>query len=223
MGRKSGDTARAKPFVTIEAGRKVLRVGGVIQSVSVDENYSRDVWDALLPSERPANALILGLGGGTIAALMTQRWGPVPIVGVERDPAVAWLAQREFGLAALPHVHVVVGDAFEYVRRCEDQFDAICVDLYVAGRMAHGVLGGAFLRDVERLLTAEGTITFNLWRSPYLADQLNRIRRHLEVRELTDVDENVIVTCGRRAGLSEASAADGSTMVLSIANRYVAS
>lgn len=220
MGRKSGDTARAKPFVTIEAGRKVLRVGGVIQSVSVDESYHQDVWDAMIPRERPANALILGLGGGTIASLMTQRWGPIPIVGVERDPVVAWLAQREFGLAALPNVHVVVADAFAYAGRCEERFDAICIDLYVAGRLAHGVLGGAFLRDIERLLTPAGTATVNLWRSPYLADQLNRLRRHLEVRELADVDENVVASCCRRpaVGIDEAS-----TMELSIANRYVAS
>lgn len=200
MGRESGVTARAKPFITIEAGRKVLRVGGVIQSVSVDERYKRDVWDAMIPAERPANALILGLGGGTIAALMTQRWGPIPIIGVERDPVVAWMARREFGLAALPNVEIVPADAFEYARRCEERFDAICVDLYVAGRMAHGVLGASFLRDVERLLTPEGAATMNLWRSPYLADQLQRIRKHLDVRELVEVDENVVVVCGRREG-----------------------
>lgn len=201
MGRKSGDTARSKPFVTIEAGRKVLRVGGVIQSVSVDETYSCDVWDVMLPSQRPKNALILGLGGGTIASLMTKRWGPIPIIGVERDPMVAWLAQREFGLAALRNVEIVTTDAFTYVRSCAQQFDAICVDLYVAGRMSHGVLGATFLRDVERLLTPEGTVTLNLWRSPYLSDQLNRLRRHLGVHEVTDVDENIVVSCGRRAAV----------------------
>lgn len=205
MGRNSGDTARARPFVTIEAGRKILRVGGVIQSVSVDEAYSRDVWDTMLPQERPANALILGLGGGTIASLMTQRWGPIPIIGIERDPAVAWLARREFGLGALPNVEIVVADAFDYIRQCEQRFDAICVDLYVAGQMAHGVLGGAFLRDVERLLTTEGTATINLWRSPYLAGQLHHIRRFLAVRELTEVDENVVVSCGQRAAVPAGS------------------
>lgn len=198
MGRTSRDTARATPFVTIEAGRKVLRVGGVIQSVSVDETYARDIWDAMLPRERPENALILGLGGGTIASLMTQRWGQIPIVGVERDAAVAWLARHEFGLAALPNVEVMVADAFEFTRTCQRQFDAICVDLYVAGRMSHGVLGGAFLRDIERLLTPEGIATVNLWRGPYLTDQLHRLGRHLSIREVTEVEENVVVTCGRR-------------------------
>src|SRR5258708_29545977 len=107
-----GEQGGAQPVVRIEAGRKVLRVGGVIQSVAVDETYQQDVWDAMLPRTQPANMLILGLGGGTIASLATQRWGPLPIVGVERDPAVAWLAQHRLGLVHEPQVHVIVASAF---------------------------------------------------------------------------------------------------------------
>jgi spermidine synthase len=185
----------ARPLVVVETGRKVLRVGGVIQSVHVDETYEPDVWDAMLPAERPANVLILGLGGGTMAQLLTARFGLLPITGVERDPAVVWLARHEFGLERLPHVRIVVEDAFTFVRRCEDCYDAIAVDLYTAGKMAHGVLGAAFLRDVKRLLAPGGAVTFNLWRTPYLADQLHRLERELRLRELLDVDDNVVVRC----------------------------
>ena len=189
--------AQQTPIVVIEQGRPVLRVGGVIQSIGVNESYQADIWDAMLPRERPANALILGLGGGTIASLLTQRFGPLPITGVERDPAVVWLARHEFGLDALAHVHIVIADAFDYARRCREQYDAICVDLYTAGKMAHGVLGPRFLRDMARLLTPEGEATINLWRSPYLTDQLRRVGRELLVREIVEVDENVVVHCGR--------------------------
>lgn len=192
------DTRGARPRVLVEEGRTVLRVGGVIQSVAVDAAYTPDVWDAMLPQDAPGNALILGLGGGTIAALLTNRYGPIPITGVERDPAVALLARRAFGLDALPNVCVVVDDAFAYVRACRATFDAICVDLYVAGRMAHGVLDPAFLRDITRLLTPAGSATFNLWRSRYLDDQLRRLRRRLRVCALAEVDDNIIVRCTRR-------------------------
>lgn len=195
MAREARNTVGTRPFVTVEAGRKVLRVGGVIQSVAVDETYLRDVWDAMVPSTRPASALILGLGGGTIATLLTQRWGPLPIVGVERDPAVAWLARHEFGLAQLANVQVVVADAFTYMRDCRDRYDTICVDLYVAGKMAHGVFGTAFLRDIARSLTPTGSATFNLWRSPYLPDQMRRLARVLRVERATEVDDNVFVHC----------------------------
>ncbi|HEY1390913.1 MAG TPA: hypothetical protein VGF38_20425 [Ktedonobacterales bacterium] len=189
--------ARQTPIVVVEQGRLVLRVGGVIQSVGVDETYQADIWDALLPHHQPANALILGLGGGTIAHLMTQRFGPLPITGVEFDPAVVWLARQQFGLDAHEHVRIVVADAFDYARRCREIYDAICVDLYTAGKMAHGVLGGRFLRDVGRLLSPEGEATINLWRSPYLDDHLRRIGRELLVREVVAVEENLVVRCGR--------------------------
>jgi spermidine synthase len=170
----------------------VLRVGGVIQSVEVDERYLPDVWDAMLPRERPANALILGLGGGSIATLMTRRWGPLPITGVERDPAVVWLARREFGLDHLDHLTIVTEDAFVWTRMCDETFAAICVDLYVAGKLAHGAVGAAFLRDVRRLLSSAGEVTFNLWRSAYLDDQLRRIAAHFRIEKLDQAGGNVI-------------------------------
>lgn len=192
-------TARAMravgPVVVLEGGRKVLRVGGVIQSVHVDDDYQPDVWDAMLPERRPEQTLILGLGGGTMAQLLTARFGSVPIVGVERDPAVIWLARHEFGLERLPHVRIVAEDAFAYVRRASGPFDAICVDLYTAGKMAHGVLDPAFLRDITRILAPNGVVSFNLWRSPYLADQLRRLHRALRVCQMVEVDDNLVVRC----------------------------
>lgn len=182
-------------MVAVEAGRKILRVGGVIQSVAVDDLYQRDVWDAMLPERRPASALILGLGGGTTAMLLTRRWGALPISGVELDPSVVWLARHEFGLGQMAHVQIEQADAFDYMRRCVDRRDLICVDLYTAGKMAHGVLASPFLRDVARCLTPEGVAIFNFWRTPYLDDQVRRLRRELVVERIVEVDENILVHC----------------------------
>lgn len=199
MAKRDGRAGLAAPRVTLEDGRKVLRVGGVIQSVAVDEAYTADVWDAMLPRRQPASALILGLGGGAIAQLITRRWGPLPIVGVELDPAVVWLARREFGLDALPHVSIITADAFAWVAQAAEQptsaqrFDAICVDLYLAGKLAHGTLGAVFLRDLRRLLTPQGEVSFNLWRSAYLADQLRRIERVFSVIAIDEADDNLVV------------------------------
>jgi spermidine synthase len=195
-----------RPVVVIEAGRTVLRVGGVIQSVHVDEGYEADVWDAMLPRHHPEHVLILGLGGGTMAQLLTARFGPVPITGVEHDPAVVWLARHAFGLDRMPHVRIVLDDAFAFVERATDateRYDTICVDLYTAGKMAHGVLDPTFMRHLAHILSPGGSIMFNLWRSPYLADQLRRIERVLAVRELVEVDDNLVIRC---APLGEADA-----------------
>lgn len=188
--------ATQHPMVAIENGRKVLRVGGVIQSVAVDFSYTPDVWDALVPPRPVRNALILGLGGGTVAALLTRAYGPIPIVGVERDPTVVWLARKEFGLEALPNLRIETADAFEFMRTCHEQFDAIILDLYTAGKIAHGVLSAGFLRDVTRALSPGGSVLFNLWRSAYLDDQVRRISRHLKPLGFTAVDDNIVMRCG---------------------------
>ncbi|HEY7779116.1 MAG TPA: methyltransferase domain-containing protein [Ktedonobacterales bacterium] len=198
MGRGEWMGAREHPVVSVESGRTLLRVGGVIQSVAVDERYEPDVWDAMLPTRTPANALILGLGGGTIATLLTRRFGPVPTVGVERDPRIARLARESFGLDGLRNVQVEIDDAFGFLGRCQVRFDLVCVDLYVAGKMEHGVLAPAALRHIDRVLAPEGEAVFNIWSSRHLPDQMRRIQRVLAVEGISEVAGNVIVRCGHR-------------------------
>lgn len=190
---RNGGSLEIRPVARVEDGRKVLRVGGVIQSVAIDDDYVADVWDAMLPRERPASALILGLGGGSIATLMTRRWGPLPITGVERDPEIVRLARGEFGLDGLPNLSIVTADAFAWMGANQLRFGAICVDLYQAGKLAHGALGSAFLRDLRRGLAPGGEVTYNLWRSAYLSDQTRRIAAHFSIEQLDRVGDNVIV------------------------------
>ncbi|HEX9036735.1 MAG TPA: methyltransferase domain-containing protein [Ktedonobacterales bacterium] len=187
----------ARPVAHIEDGRKVLRVGGIIQSVEINERHVPDVWDAMLPNVRPANALILGLGGGSIATLMTGRWGPLPITGIERDPEVVRLARAEFGLDRLDNLSIVTADAFAWVHSCAGTFDAVCVDLFHAGKLAHGALGPNFLRDLRRVLAPGGELTYNLWHSAYLDDQVRRIGAQFVVQSLDRADGNVIIRATR--------------------------
>ena len=189
---RAGDRDRGWP--------QVLRVDGVIQSVHVDASYLPDFGNDNAARRSASNCIDSRSRRRHNGAVARQRFGPLPIVGVERDPAVIWLARHEFGLALAPHVRIVHEDAFIFARRCAELFDFIAVDLYTAGKMAHGVLGSAFLRDVKRLLTPEGLATFNLWRSSYLADQTRRLTRVFAIHSTAMVDENnIIVRCGHPA------------------------
>jgi spermidine synthase len=200
VGRAKSAAAGERVRVTNEQGRSLLRVAGVIQSVTLGDGHEPDVWDAMLPARRPEAALILGMGGGTIAALLTRRFGPLPIVGVEHDPHIAHLARETFGMRDLPHVQIVVEDALSFVHQCRATFDLICVDLYTGGKLAHGVLDANFLRGTSQLLAGDGTIVINLWSSAYLPDHLRRIRRVLPIHDLVEVGGNVVVHCGRWPG-----------------------
>lgn len=154
------------PTVEERDGRKALVVGGYIQSVAVAADHAWDVWDAFIPQHRcPWRVLILGAGGGTIATLLTQRCGPISITAIERDPLVVQLACEEFGLATMDNLTLIQADAFDWVSTCDQSFDLICVDMYVAGDLAHGTLATPFLRQIATLLTPGGTAAFNLFRS----------------------------------------------------------
>src|SRR5712692_7509253 len=72
-----------------DSGRAALLVDGVVQSISPEDGLvGGGYWAAMVPDDPPRNALILGLGGGTLARLLQARWGEVPIVGVDNDPDI---------------------------------------------------------------------------------------------------------------------------------------
>lgn len=186
------------PTVEERDGRKALVVGGFVQSIAVGDDHAFDVWDAFIPRKRlPWRALILGAGGGTIAQLLTRRCGPIQITAIERDPAVARLAREEFGLAHMAHVTLVEADAFAWVTACAGSFDLICVDMYVAGEIAHGTLATAFLREIARLLTPGGTAAFNLFKTKRLPEQIHRLSRVFTIADRIVIGGNVVVHCLR--------------------------
>lgn len=186
------------PRVETRDGRKALVVGNYVQSVAVTADHPFDVWDACIPRRRlPWRALILGAGGGTIAHLLTRRCGPIRIVAVERDPAVARLAREEFGLGRLPNVELVVADAFAYVAACPESFDLICVDLYTGGAIAHGTLATGFLHQIAACLTPGGIAAFNLFTTKRIPAQLHRLERVFTLVDRIEVGGNLVVHATR--------------------------
>src|ERR687888_2211481 len=114
-----------------EAGRTALLVDGVVQSISPEDGLATGgYWAEMLPANRPRHALILGLGGGTLARLLQARWGAdMHIVGVDDDAAIVETAVGAGWLGGVS-VDVVYADAFAYVQTCRDRFDYIAIDLF---------------------------------------------------------------------------------------------
>src|SRR5438270_12029159 len=92
------------PLVWIgeDEGQVALLIDGVVQSVLVDDGpLGPGYWPLMLPNARPRDALILGLGGATLAHLLARRFPGIRLTGVELDPAVIRLARGAFGLNTL--------------------------------------------------------------------------------------------------------------------------
>src|SRR5206468_5576446 len=95
-----------------DEGQTALLINGVVQSVLVgDGDLGPGYWPLMLPDARPKRALILGLGGGTLAHLLARRFGRVELTAVEIDPDVVRLAKSAFSVDALG-VEIVQRDAF---------------------------------------------------------------------------------------------------------------
>src|SRR5215217_2585647 len=177
-----------------DAGRPVLLVDGTVQSVLEDDPSG--YWSLMVPDVRPRRALLLGLGGGTIARLLHARFGDVPTVGVDEDGDIVAFA-REL-LRDLSGLEIVPGDAFAYVAEAAargDHFDYIAIDLYRGYSMAHGVVGKPFLRGLRTLLEPRGLAVFNLFFERRVDDRVRRIGRILEVTDRRVVGKNLVLWC----------------------------
>jgi spermidine synthase len=180
-------------------GRAALLVDGVVQSISPDDGLrTGGYWAAMVPAERPRNALILGLGGGTIARLLQARFGTdLRIVGVDNDPAVLHLA-RVAGWLTDECVNVIVADAFEFVQTTTDRFDYIAIDLFRGEEFIGRALNKPFLRRIRALLVPRGRLAINLFADRRRMARIESVASLFEIVQLVDVGGNVVIHARRR-------------------------
>ncbi len=199
-----------------EGGGHALEIGGVAQSISVpDDEPATDgepqpgphggYWGLMLPPGCSRRALLLGLGGGTVATLLSRRCPDVAITGVERDPAVIAVARESFGLDGLLGLTIEQADAFAWMETHRDdpllaseheppdRYDLICVDLFEAGRLVMGTLTTRFLRQIAAQLTPGGVATINLMVTGRTNEQVHRIERVFAIQRHLRTHGNLIL------------------------------
>ena len=182
-----------------EGGGLALEVNGVVQSVTVGERGPEDAgyWGLMVPPERPERALLLGLGGGTVAALLARVYPGCEIVGIEREASVLATARAELGLDEIAGLRVVEADAFawvgEHARSEPGTFDYIALDLYEGGRLVAGTLGTLFLREVAALLAPHGTLAVNLTTTMRLPEQIQRLEGVFALTDTRRLWGNVVL------------------------------
>lgn len=212
---------------------RALEVGGVTQSVSVpDDEPAADgepqpgprggYWGLMLPPGCPRRALLLGLGGGTVATLLARRCPVAAITGIEHDSAVIAAARESFGLDTLPHLTIEQADAFAWMdthageailsgaTEPTERYDLICVDLFEAGRLTMGTLTTRFLRQVAALLTAEGVATINLMVTGRTNEQVHRIERVFAIQRQLRTRGNLVLHLTRQEMLQASYSTAGS-------------
>lgn len=192
-----GADKRAAGGLSIEdyEGQRVLMQDGAILSVALgDADPSFGYWTAMLPEGRPRSALLLGLGAGTLAHMLTRRFAGIRIVGVDNDSRLVEFARRHFDLA-LPNLEVVIGDAFAYAAQCREAFGYVAVDLFRGHEFQRGALSKPFLRHLAAIAGPAGEIVVNLFRDRRGDVYVNRLARILTVHRVVRLTYNIVVHC----------------------------
>jgi spermidine synthase len=211
-GRNRGARRAVVQVAPRAGGGLALEVNGVVQSVTVGDRGPDDAgyWGLMIPPEQPRRALLLGLGGGTVAALLARVYPGCEIVGVEREARVLATARAELGLDEISGLQVVEADAFawvgEHARLEPGTFDYSALDLYEGGRLVAGSLGTLFLREIAALLAPHGTLAVNLTTTMRLPEQIQRLERVFALTETRRLWGNVVLLLRQRderAPLSE--------------------
>jgi spermidine synthase len=116
------------------------------------------------PPAQVERACVIGLAAGTVARQMTAIYGPIPIDGVEIDPAIVEVGQRYFAMD-LPNLNVHTTDGRFYLSQTEHRYDLIIVDAYRLPYIPFQLSTSEFFGLVRSRLTEKGVVAVNVGRT----------------------------------------------------------
>ncbi len=132
---------------------------------ALELSYTREMMAGLLLREAPwpKNALLIGLGAGSLAKFIYHKLPETIITVVEIDPQVEIVARLNFKLPDDPtRLRVVIGDGAEYLLNGDTHFDSILVDGFDKDGRA-GVLDTLpFYQACRARLSSNGLLAVNL-------------------------------------------------------------
>ena len=157
-----------------EAGvrRLYLGRGETIQSamrlsdpVRLELAYTRAMLCSLLFRPDPKSALLLGLGGGSLAKYIHHRLPGCRLEAVDASSDVISMARTHFALPADDlRLTVTLGDAAAHLaRQAGDPVDLLLVDVYDERRQVAACATAPFFAAAAAALTRDGVCAVNFW------------------------------------------------------------
>lgn len=136
-----------------------------------DRILTGGIWDLFLlapyfaSNDPPRNALIIGLAAGTTAREYTLIFGPIPIDGVELDPAIMAVGQKYFAMNQA-NLRAIADDGRNFLQTRAGQYDVIALDAYRQPYIPFHLTTVEFFRTVRAHLTSRGVVALNAARTP---------------------------------------------------------
>jgi Spermine/spermidine synthase domain len=110
------------------------------------------------------NVLVLGMGGGTTVRAYRRFYPGSRVTAVEIDPVIVQAAYLHMGLEPGPDLAVRVEDARPFLKRTQERFDVIEVDLFAGGPYApFYCLTTEFFEAARARLAPSGLVSMNVY------------------------------------------------------------
>jgi spermidine synthase len=127
--------------------------------------YTQEMMAGLLLRDPPwpRNALLIGLGAGSLAKFIYHKLPRTRITAVEIDPQVETIARLHFKLPDDPlRLRVAIGDGARFMLQDGESYDYILVDGFDKNGKAGVLDTEAFYQACRARLTSEGLLSVNL-------------------------------------------------------------
>ena len=150
-------------YVSLNRGRYQLCTANAIYSYEdLYDNYSEAFKKIEIDKRKVENVLILGFGLGSIPFMLEKTFHKkYHYTAVEIDESVIYLATKY----ALPEINssiqMICTDAFAYVMQCQEQFDLVCMDVFLDDLVPEEFEAEDFLKNLKRLIAKDGLLLFN--------------------------------------------------------------
>jgi spermidine synthase len=105
--------------------------------------------------------LVVGLAAGTVPKQFTQVFGPIPIDGIEIDPAIVQ-AGRDYFAMNEPNVNAIVGDGRYELNRLDGGYDIVTIDAYKVPYIPWHMTNREYFREVRAQMTENGVMAINV-------------------------------------------------------------
>lgn len=142
-------------------GKKILN--------TKNANYSYDGLQEVLnkgldriPMEEINSVLVLGMGGGCVVdSLRNKYFYYGPIVGVELDPVIIEIAEKEFNISQYDDVEIIQADAKRFLPTHDKKYDLIVVDVFIDIKVPKKFYSPKFWKKIEDKVEDNGFVLFN--------------------------------------------------------------
>jgi len=160
--------------------------------------YARTMTIAALYPRDIKRVLMLGLGGGAIAAYLARFIPAATIDIVELDPGVIAVAKTYFGIRETSTAHLYESDARVFLNRHSEPYDLILVDAFTGSYIPFHLMTKEFYGLVRNRLAPHGVAAFNILPAVKLFDSnVRTLQAAFDNIDFFHSSEEEVVVIGR--------------------------